>query len=63
MYRLRLMCMDDGLHKEGDIIDGMDMMKAYRNTMKIYKKDCMNTNAGNDTGMNSIYIYMSLWKG
>lgn len=57
------MCMDDGLHKEGDIIDGMDMMKAYRNTMKIYKKDCMNTNAGNDTGMNSIYIYMSLWKG
>ena len=24
------MCMDDGLHKEGDIIDGMDMMKAYR---------------------------------
>ena len=29
MYRLRLMCMDDGLHKEGDIIDGMDMMEAY----------------------------------
>lgn len=50
--------MNNGLQKDRSITDGMDMMKAYRDTMKIYRKDCMNTDTSNDTGMNSIYIHV-----
>lgn len=47
MYRLRLMCMDDGLHKEGDIIDGSIWEHSEGIQEILY---CMDTDAGNNVG-------------
>lgn len=63
MYRLRLMCMDDGLHKEGDIIDGIDMMEAYGNTVKVYRKYCIVWIQMQVIMQGKQHICMSLWKG
>lgn len=49
--------MDDGLYKDKNITNGMDMDERMWYTFKTGKKDCMVINADNDAGMDG---YMSL---